>query len=85
VVSLEYVGFNKHRPGKIHLYCVHCGQKMSNCPRTQYDPKRAVLAHIPCEECSNGCKVEGASLYLDANGKPVDPFEDMDLEDGDEA
>ena len=64
-----YVGFKKHRLGYIHLFCPQCGRKMSNVPRWEHDPPQAVLAHIPCEECSQGCKVEGASAYLDANGR----------------
>jgi hypothetical protein len=71
-VTLEYVGYRKHIPGRIHLYCPGCGYKVSNVPRAEYDPPTAVLAHLPCERCSAGCKVDGPSLYLDARGKRVE-------------
>jgi hypothetical protein len=68
---MEYVGFKPHKPGRIHLYCPGCGRKLSNMRRFEGDPERAVLAHIPCERCSVGCKIEGPSAYLDANGKTI--------------
>jgi hypothetical protein len=71
-LTLEYAGFHRHRPGRIHLYCTGCGLKRSNVQRAEYDPPQAVLAHLPCERCSDGCKVDGPSLYLDANGKRVE-------------
>ena len=70
--KLEYAGYHPHRKGMMHLYCPSCGLKRSNLPRAEYDPPTAVLAHVPCERCSEGCKVDGPSLYLDANGLSVD-------------
>lgn len=69
--TIPYIGFRPLRPGRIHIYCPGCGRKMSNIERTPYDPPTAVLAHVPCERCSAGCKVEGATDYLDANGESV--------------
>ena len=71
-MSLEYIGFHKHKPGRIHLFCPTCKRKMSNVEKTEYDPERAVLAHLPCEKCSSGGKVDGVSFYLDSRGKEVD-------------
>jgi hypothetical protein len=70
--KLEYVGFRPHRPGRIHLFCPSCGRKVSNMPRFEHDPPTAMLAHIPCERCSVGCKIDGPSLYLDAEGRRVE-------------
>jgi hypothetical protein len=69
---MGYVGYRKHRPGRIHLYCNHCGRKVSNVLRTEYDPPNAVLAHLPCERCSEGCFIDGASMYLDAYGRTIE-------------
>jgi len=74
---MDYIGFRPHKPGRIHLFCPDCGRKLSNMRRFQHDPERAVLAHIPCERCSQGCKIEGATLYLDSDGRAVDWEEDQ--------
>lgn len=76
-MTLEYVGYAKLRPGRIHLLCPVCGRKMSNVERDQYDPPSAVLAHVHCERCSQGCKIEGAAGWLDARGRWVDPFDPL--------
>lgn len=66
---IGYIGFKPHRSDRIHLFCPKCKRKLSNGVRTEHDPPQAVLAHIWCEKCSQGCKIEGASAYLDANGR----------------
>lgn len=68
--ALDYVGFAKLRPGRIHLFCPGCKRKMSNIPRLDHDPKRAVLAHVYCERCSQGCKDDFGG-YFDALGREV--------------
>lgn len=70
---LDYVGYAKLRPGRIHLYCDKCGRKQSNMPRTEFDPRRAVLVRIWCDKCDAGCKDSGA-VYMDARGKEI-PFD----------
>lgn len=75
-MTLDYIGFKPHKAGRIHLFCPNCRRKMSNVIRTEYDPKRAVLAHLPCERCSIGCKVDGPSLYLDAAGRAINRWEE---------
>ena len=71
--ELEYVGFKPHRPGRIHLYCPGCGRKMSNVERGDLDPPTATLFSVPCEECSEGCKVEGGE-YRDTLGRYLCSF-----------
>lgn len=70
-----YLGFNRLRPGRIHVYCPTCGMKRSNAPRQDYDPPEAVLMHLACEKCSEGCKIDGPDAYLDAQGRRIDWFE----------
>lgn len=68
---MSYVGFNKLRPGRIHIFCPRCGRKQSNMPRDEEtDPKTAVLAHVFCERCSAGCK-DVPVYYFNAKGKRV--------------
>jgi ribosomal protein L37E len=70
--SLQFVGFKKLRPGRIHILCQRCGRKQSNMKRDEeYDPPTAALMHILCERCGNGCWVEGGS-YMDARGRWID-------------
>ena len=71
-MSLDYAGFKAHRAGRIHILCTGCGRKVSNMARTKDDPPGAVLMHLPCENCSEGCKVDGPSRYLDARGRQLD-------------
>ena len=69
--SLDYVGFNKLRPNRIHLFCPACGRKMSNTERRPDDPKTAVLMHATCERCGIGMKDESVG-YFDAQGRELD-------------
>lgn len=69
-MKLEYVGFNKLRPGRIHIFCPSCGMKRSNVPRFE-DPETAVLMHCLCEKCGQGCKDDGVT-YFDAHGRELD-------------
>lgn len=71
---LEYVGFRKHRPGKIHVICPGCGRKQSNMPRVEEDPPTATLVGIHCERCSEGCKIDGPAFYRDAEGRELCSF-----------
>lgn len=68
-MTLAYAGYRKLRPGKIHVFCPHCGRKFSNIPREDYDPPSAVLMHLCCDRCGQGCKIDGPDCYYDANGK----------------
>lgn len=89
---LPYVGFSKLRLGRIHVYCPGCGRKQSNAPREQADPERfipgdppeAVLVHVYCDRCSQGCK-DAPVTFLDAFGKRIrEAWEDADGDaDGD--
>lgn len=68
---MSYVGFNKLRRGRIHIFCPACGRKQSNMPRDEAnDPKTAVLVHVFCERCSQGCK-DVLMYYYTARGKRV--------------
>ncbi len=71
IQELRTTGFNKLRPGKIHLRCPHCGRKHSNAERGEFDPARAVLLETLCEKCCQGCK-DGFEYYFDEKGKEVD-------------
>ena len=71
---MAYAGFNKLRLGRIHLYCPACGRKMSNMLRDEHDPKSAVLMHIFCLRCSEGCK-ETPSYFFNARGQQVQQAE----------
>lgn len=66
-----YIGYEKLKPDRIHLYCPGCGRKMSNMPRADYDPIKAHLCHVHCENCSVGHK-DSSFDYLDQNGKFLD-------------
>lgn len=72
-MRLDYVGFAKLRPGRIHIYCPGCGRKQSNCHRTEgpgnvADPPTAVLAHIYCDKHDTGCGGD-FTRFLDAEGR----------------
>jgi hypothetical protein len=66
----DYVGYQKLRPGRIHLFCPGCGRKMSNVRRDSLDPPDAVLARVSCERCSEGCK-DSSQTFLDADGREL--------------
>jgi hypothetical protein len=65
-------GFKPLKLGRIHLECPHCGRKMSNMERAEYDPPHAVLMVMPCDKyrCSGGCKIDGGDYY-DAGGEQI--------------
>lgn len=63
-----YIGYEKLKQGRIHLYCPGCGRKMSNVERADYDPVNAHLCHVYCDNCCVGCK-GNEEQYLDKNGK----------------
>lgn len=66
--ALPYLGFDVLRAGRIHLYCPGCGRRQSNMRRDIYDPPSAVVMHLHCDSCGQGCK-DGAASYLDAHGR----------------
>ena len=67
---LDWVGFRRLRPGRIHVYCPHCGRKFSNAKRGEYDPPRATLVHTWCYRCGNGGK-ESPETFFDADGQEI--------------
>ena len=67
---MDYVGFAKLRKHRIHLFCPACGRKMSNMHRDTNDPPNAVLVHIYCLRCSEGCK-ESPVSFFSARGKRI--------------
>lgn len=76
-MSFEYVGFNRLRPGRIHVFCPGCGMKRSNMPRAEsapFDPPTATLVGAYCERCSDGCKIEGPAFFRDAEGRELCQF-----------
>jgi ribosomal protein L37E len=79
-MSLEWAGYHKLRAGKIHVYCPHCGRKVSNAERGEFDPPRATLVHTWCDRCGSGGK-DSPETFFDANGKEIDFQEVYDLID----
>lgn len=73
---LPWVGYQKLRPGRIHVYCPHCGRKVSNAPRGEYDPPRAALVHTWCDRCGVGGK-DSPETFLDSDGKEI-PWEEVE-------
>lgn len=67
----DWAGYQRLRPGKIHIYCSHCGRKFSNGYRNKYDPPRAELVQTWCDRCGIGGK-ECPETYLDGDGKQID-------------
>jgi hypothetical protein len=67
-VTLGYVGFKPHRSGRIHLFCPGCRRKLSNMPRDKYDPPKAVLVKVFCDNCSVGGK-DSSQHFRDARGR----------------
>ena len=68
---LEWAGFAPLRPGRIHVYCPHCGRKFSNSRRDEFDPPRATLVHIWCDRCGSGGK-DSPETFFDDRGKEID-------------
>ena len=69
-LDLEWAGFRKWKPGRIHIFCPTCKRRMSNAERTEFDPPSAVLVHVWCEKCSQGCKTD-LGYYFDRDGNVV--------------
>ena len=80
-MSVEWSGFKKLMTGRIHLFCPRCRRKMSNVPRSDYDPRRATLVHTFCPKCGNGGK-DAESTFFDAKGKEIPWTEVMRDVDG---
>lgn len=68
---LQWAGYAKLRPGRIHVYCPRCGRKCSNAHRGEFDPPRATLVHTWCERCGSGGK-DSPETFFDGNGKEID-------------
>jgi hypothetical protein len=68
--ALEWAGFRRLRSGRIHVYCPHCGRKVSNSQRGEYDPPRATLVHTWCDRCGSGGK-DSPETFFDADGKEI--------------
>jgi hypothetical protein len=75
-VSLPWAGYAPLRKGRIHVFCPHCGRKMSNAHRGEYDPPRAQLVHVWCYRCGSGGK-DSPETFLDGNGKEI-PWEEIE-------
>lgn len=68
---MGYVGFAKLRRGRIHMFCPRCGRKLSNMQRDEEtDPRSAVLVHVFCLRCSEGCK-ETPMYFYNARGQRI--------------
>ena len=67
---MNYVGYPKLQPGKIHLICPRCGRKQSNAVRGPYDPPKAVMCSTLCERCGHGGK-GGDEAFRDAAGREL--------------
>lgn len=67
---MEWAGFQKWRPGRIHIFCPKCHRRLSNATRTELDPPDAVLVHVWCEKCSQGCKTDLGS-YFNKQGRVI--------------
>lgn len=66
-------GYRPLKPGRIHMRCPTCGRKVSNVPRSGYDPHDAALLVIPCardNKCGAGGFIEGGD-YFDKNGELI--------------
>ena len=77
-LPLEWAGFQKWRSGRIHIYCPRCRRRLSNAARTELDPPNAVLVHVWCEKCSQGCKTDLGS-YFDGDGNVIHEELDEDI------
>ena len=62
-MSIRTTGFRPLKAGRIHLRCPKCGRKQSNMPRMPYDPPRAVLVEIFCNQCGAGGKTDFSGYY----------------------
>jgi len=66
----NWAGFASLRKGRIHIFCPSCGRKLSNAPRTEFDPPTAELVHVWCAKCSAGCKTDLGD-YFNGRGRRV--------------
>jgi hypothetical protein len=71
IMSLEWAGYQRLRPGRIHLFCKGCKRKLSNLPRQEGDPTRAELVQTWCPKCQEGCK-DVPEYFLDRRGKLIE-------------
>ena len=69
-MSLDWAGYRRLRPGRIHLFCPRCHRKTSNARRDRYDPQRAELVHSFCERCGSGGK-DSPETFFDTQGKMI--------------
>jgi hypothetical protein len=67
---MDWAGFEKLRPGRIHLCCPRCGRKQSNTPRNPYDPPQAELVRIHCDKCGQGDK-DCSQEFFNAHGRII--------------
>jgi ribosomal protein L37E len=77
---MEWAGYQKLRPGRIHVYCPKCGRKLSNAHRGEFDPPKATLVHTWCVRCGSGGK-DSSETFFDARGKEIDFRVVLDLID----
>lgn len=75
-MTLPWAGYAPLRPGRIHIYCPHCGRKQSNGFRGEYDPPRATLVHTWCDRCGSGGK-DSPETFFDDQGKEI-PWEEIE-------
>lgn len=72
----EWAGYQKLRPGRIHMFCLKCHRKLSNMVRQEFDPPRAELVQSYCPKCGEGGK-DAPEYFLDAEGKEI-PWEEVE-------
>ena len=65
----HYIGFKPLRSGCIHMWCPVCKRRFSNMPRTEHDPRRAVLLQLTCPRCPDMGAKDDYGVYLDARGR----------------
>jgi hypothetical protein len=68
--KLDWIGYQRLRAGRIHMFCLGCKRKMSNMVRQEYDPPRAELVQSMCPKCGQGGK-DAPEYFLDGNGKEI--------------
>lgn len=69
-MTLPWAGYAPLRTGRIHVFCPHCGRKVSNAQRGEYDPPRATLVHTWCDRCGQGGK-DSPEYFYDAQEKEI--------------
>lgn len=68
--ALPWAGYQRLRPGRIHVYCPKCKRRLSNMERQKTDPPGAELVHSWCDRCSAGCK-DTPEYHFDGEGRRV--------------